>query len=129
MTTHKNAPEAKTTQDQPKRRKQYAIHLPLQLASKIEALCEIHPHKTRSQLIEDLLSLGLAEIERAAAQPGTNRDEIHADTSQPIYLLTGPFSEFHGLVFKHHSAMDREQDSDEVDVPYLPDEYTLDDSK
>ncbi|CAN5808051.1 hypothetical protein BH11PSE12_BH11PSE12_27490 [soil metagenome] len=129
MTTHKNVPESKTTKNHSTRGKQYAFHLPLQLASKIEALCEIHPHKTRSQLIEDLLNLGLTEIERAAAQASTNQAEIHADTSQPIYLLTGPFSEFHGLVFKHHNAMERALDSDEVDVPYLPDEYTLDDSK
>lgn len=30
--------------------------------------------------------------------------------SVPVYLLTGPFSEFHGLTFKHHLALERELD-------------------
>lgn len=28
------------------------------------------------------------------------------DTRQPVYLLTGPFSEFHRLVTQHHIAME-----------------------
>lgn len=91
-------------------RQRYAVSLPLPLASRVEALCDLHPDKTRAELITDLLALGLLQVDRAAAESGAHSVPCCSDTRQPIYLLTGPFSEFHGLTFKHHLALERELD-------------------
>lgn len=108
-------------------RKKYTIGLPLALASRLEALCEMHPQTTRTQLIGDLLGLGLAEVERARSSPNTPPTSQVPDMNQPIYLLTGPFSEFHHLSHQHHLAL--EHALNQEDAPALPpmDGYALDD--
>jgi predicted DNA-binding protein len=108
-------------------RKRYACRLPLELASRLEALCEMHPKKTRTQLMADLLRLGLAEVERASSAPAAAVAGFHPDTRQPIYLLTGPFAEFHGLVHKHHLALDQGLGKEDPQALYPVDDYMLGD--
>ena len=47
------------------------------------------------------------------------------DTREAVYLLTGPFAEFHGLICKHHLA--REQTLAPDETPPVTDPYALDD--
>lgn len=108
-------------------RKRYSCRLPLELAAKLEALYQMYPGKTRTQLIGDLLGLGLAEVERAWSGTSAGQVGFHPDTRQPIYLLTGPFSEFRGLTYKHHLAMERELAKEDLQSSYPVDEYTLGD--
>lgn len=109
-------------------RKRYSCRLPLELAAKLEALYQMYPGKTRTQLIGDLLGLGLAEVERAWSGSSAGQAGFHPDTRQPIYLLTGPFAEFRGLAHKHHLAMERELGED-PQVSYPVDAYTLGDGE
>lgn len=106
-------------------RKQYAFRLPLQLAARFEALCEMYPQKTRSELLGDLLGLGLAQLEQNWPRSRAGTGEWHPDSRQPVYLVTGPFAEFRGLVHKHHMAMERELAGDEAEPLYPLDEYQL----
>lgn len=109
-------------------RKRYALRLPLAIASRLEALCEMHPQATRAQLITDLLGLGLAQVERRESTEAlASPTPFHPDMRQPIYLLTGPFSEFRGLTYKHHLAMERELDGDDPQALHAPDDYELGD--
>jgi hypothetical protein len=50
---------------------------------------------------------------------------FHPDSRQPIYLPSGPFAEFRGLVPKHHLALERELAGDEPEPPYPLDDYQL----
>ena len=128
MTNQTRSPARKQASGASLARKRYALRLPLALASRLEALCEMHPHATRSQLITDLLGLGLAQVERrASAEALTSPAPFHADIRQPIYLLTGPFAEFRGLTYKHHLAMERELDADDPQALHAPDDYELGD--
>lgn len=106
-------------------RKRYSFRLPLALASRLEALCEMHPQKKRAQLFSDLLGLGLAEVERVRTTGAVGLAEFQPDTKQPIYLLTGPFAEFHGLAHKHHLAMEHELAKDDAESYHLTGDYTL----
>jgi hypothetical protein len=127
MTTHQPAdlPGAEPIRSLRLTRKRYACRLPLELASRLEALCEMHPGKTRTQLMGDLLALGLAEVERAWSGRHAGVAGFQTDTRQPIYLLTGPFAEFHGLIYKHHLAMEHELAQDEPQVASPIDGYAL----
>lgn len=108
-------------------RKRYVCRLPLELASRLEALREAYPGKKRSELLEDLLRLGLAEVERAWAGATASEAAFHPDTRQPIYLPTGPFAEFHSLVHKHHLALEHEfAKDDDPQASYPVDDYVLD---
>jgi hypothetical protein len=94
--------------------KNYSVKLTNALAAKLEAVCEMHPHKKPAQVLADLLTLALTEIERRAdehTEGGTL--EFHTDPSQSVYLLGGPFAEFHGLVRKHRHALSQRVDEDE----------------
>ena len=107
--------------------KRYTCRLPLALASRLEALLEMHPETTRSRLVADLLGLGLAEVERTRTGAGLGWGGVRADRQQPIYLLTGPFSEFHKLTHKHHLALERDLFGENLGEPGLSDQYLLGD--
>lgn len=110
-------------------RKKYTVRLPLALAARLEALCEMHPETTRTQLIGDLLGLGLAEVERVRSGPNDTATSLVPDVNQPIYLLMGPFSEFHHLSYKHHLALEHALAKEEVQGPPPADPYTLGDQE
>ncbi len=74
----------------------------------------MHREKTCSQLIGDLLALGVAEVERAQGGPTGALPTALPHGKPHIYLLNGPFAEFHGLTRKHHLAMEHAMDQDEA---------------
>ena len=43
-------------------KRQVSIRLPTHIAAKIQALCDMHPNKTKTDIIVDLLSSSLDEI-------------------------------------------------------------------
>ena len=108
-------------------RKRYSFRLPIELASRLEALFEMHPQKSRARLLGDLLNLGLAEVERVQSAVAAGLAEFHPDKKQPIYLLTGPFAAFHGLTRKHHLAMEHELAKDDAEPSSSIGEYSLGD--
>jgi predicted DNA-binding protein len=108
-------------------RKRYSFRLPLELASRLEALFEMHPQKSHARLMGDLFSLGLAEVERVQSAVAAGLVEFHPDKKQAIYLLTGPFAEFHGLTRKHHLAMEHELSKDDAESLNSVGEYSLGD--
>lgn len=86
--------------------KRYTCQVTLALAARLEALFELHPQAERSTVLADLLTLGLAQVESKRSARNPAGPEFQPDALQPIYLLTGPFEAFHGLVQKHHLALE-----------------------
>jgi hypothetical protein len=115
-------------------RKKYTFQLPLDVAAHLEALCEMHADTRRAQVLADVLALGLAQVTQAhteahaqahAATRASQAAEWSApDTKQAIYLLTGPFAEFHKLVRVHHLALEHEIAGDEP-IPPAVNHYRL----
>lgn len=104
----------------------YSLRLPLPLAARLAAWCEMHPHRSRSELVAELLDAGLAQAEQAWAAVGAQAAAATApDPGAPIYLPTGPFAEFHGLVRKHHLRLEHELDRDEAAAPSPAVDYLL----
>ena len=86
----------------------------------------MHPSKRRSQIITDLLALGLERLEQAATGASSPEGGFHPDVRQHVYLLGGPFAEFRGLVQKHHLSMERELGGVRAEDDFPPDEFSLD---
>jgi hypothetical protein len=115
-------------------RKKYTFQLPLDVAAHLEALCEMHADTRRAQVLADVLALGLAQVTQAhteahaqphaAARASQAAEWSAPDTKQAIYLLTGPFAEFHKLVRVHHLALEHEQSGDEP-IPPAVNHYRL----
>jgi hypothetical protein len=108
--------------------KRYTCLLPLDLAARLEALFEMHPETPRSKVIADLLRLGVAEVERTHAVVELAHPFAPGDNRQHIYLLSGPFAEFHKLTYKHHLALERAQNKEDASEPNTNAGYQLGDT-
>ena len=77
--------------------KEYAVRLPIDDASRLQALLELFPGRTREQIITDLLHAGLDEIvARMPYEPGPkiiSRD----DQGDPVYEDIGMTPRFEEL--------------------------------
>jgi hypothetical protein len=98
----------------------YTLHLPLSQAARVEALCESYPHKRREEVLADLVCLGLGRIEQLWPHAVAGEAVVAADTGRSVYLPTGPFDEFHGLVRKHHDALAVSDAGDRTSTPSAP---------
>jgi hypothetical protein len=108
--------------------KRYTCLLPLDLAARLETLFEMHPETPRSKVIADLLRLGVAEVERTHAVVELAHPFAPGDNRQHIYLLSGPFAEFHKLTYKHHLALERAQNKEDASEPNTNAGYQLGDT-
>lgn len=87
--------------------KQQSFRLPVHVAAKIAALCELYPNKTKTQLVGDLLASALAEMERGLpAEPGAffTKDE----NGKALYVAVGIAQDYRNLSNKHFAELERE---------------------
>jgi len=120
-------PRAPQAQRKPRRPsdQRVSLRLPLSLAARLAALCELHPARTRAKILVDLLNLGLAEVERASPPLTGQAPALPHAGPPPVYLLGGPFPEFHHLLVKHHRRLERELAAEDSEIPAAPDTYDL----
>lgn len=88
--------------------KEYAIRLPLHDAARIEALAEMYPGRTREQILTDLLSAALDELE--ASLPYVRGPHVLAedDYGDPIYEDAGLTPRYHKLTQQHLKRLERD---------------------
>ena len=106
--------------------KRYSLRLPVGVAAPLEALCELHPARKRSQIIADLLALALERIAHSSPGAAGPQSGFQADVRQHVYLLSGPFAEFRGLVQKHHRSIERQLGNVREEDEMPTDNYSLD---
>ncbi len=75
----------------------YTVHLPLRDAARIEALRMMYPSRSDSQLMADLISAALDELEVAMPYIPGNRIIAEDDYGDPIYEDLGPTPQFYSL--------------------------------
>jgi hypothetical protein len=101
--------------------KQYSFRLPTHVAAKIEALCEMFPNKNRTQLVADLLTSALDELEENLPQrlgekvdPPVQRDleDFCQEELEQHYDLGGLRGQFRNLCNQHFAAIERELGND-----------------
>jgi hypothetical protein len=95
--------------------KQFSFRLPVHIAAKIAALCEMYPTKNRTQVVADLLASSLDELEsklpQASGEPVLEQyeDLIAAQIGEPhqrLYYLGGPRGRFRELANEHYRALE-----------------------
>lgn len=82
-------------------RTSYSISLPVEDAAKLQALSEMYPKRPVEQLITDLLSAALREIEEEMPYIKGNKVVAEDEKGDPIYEDTGPTPRFLELTRKH----------------------------
>ncbi len=75
----------------------YALHLPLRDAARVEALHLMYPQRNESQLMADLIRAALDELEVAMPYVPGARVIAEDDYGDPIYEDLGPTPRFYSL--------------------------------
>jgi hypothetical protein len=84
--------------------KQISIRLPLHVAAKINAISEMFPAKTKTQLIGDLLAASLSEFAE-----GLSKEPLEEEAgANPLYDECGTRGLYERLVRKHLEELERE---------------------
>ena len=88
--------------------KQFSFRLPVHVAAKLAALEEMYPTKSRTQLVGDLLSAAIADVEKAF--PSVSGRSIARDpsTDEEIFEEIGPFARYQSLAENYYQGMEKE---------------------
>lgn len=112
--------------------KQLSFRLPVHIAAKIAALCEMYPTKNRTQIVADLLASALDSLEKslpeALGDPLSQEDEHQeryiADHMGreyvPLYFLWGERGRFRNLSNTQYREMEKELGNDSPALLYEP---------
>lgn len=88
---------------------EYSVKLPVEAAAKLKALAEMYPRRSLTDLITDLLTAALNEVE--SSLPYIRGDTIVARDEQgdPLYEDIGPTPRYLELTQKHLSSYLQQQ--------------------
>lgn len=90
---------------------EFSIRLPVEDAAKLKALAELYPRRSVTELITDLLSAALNEVE--SSLPYVRGETIVAMDEQgdPLYEDVGPTPTYLALMRKHLADYQQSKDS------------------
>lgn len=92
--------------------KQYSFRLPVHVAAKIAALCEMYPHKTRTEIVGDLLSTAIQQLVRGMPYVEGPVIGYDPDTREDVHADIGPSAKFWDLADKHYQELEKEMGND-----------------
>ncbi len=73
---------------------EYSFRLPIEDAAKIEALAEMYPKRTQSEILGELLSSALEELETALPYVAGHKVVARDEMGDPMYEDLGPTPTF-----------------------------------
>jgi hypothetical protein len=82
--------------------REYKIRLPLRDAAKIAALAAMYPLRNETEIISELLTAALEELERAMPYIQGSKIIARDELDDPIFEDVGPTPRFHAL-YKQYS--------------------------
>jgi len=100
--------------------KQFSFRFPVHIGAKISALCEMYPQKNRTQIVADLLTAALDDLEKnlpeaLGSQPDPEEqhyDRMAAEASHeeyvPYYTLGGTRGRFRNIANQHYEELEKE---------------------
>lgn len=89
--------------------KQYSFRLPVHVAAKLSALCDLYPNKTRTQIVGDLLSTALNDVQEALPSfQGRPWHNYQDDNGNDLFYAVGPGADFRTLTNKYYKELEIE---------------------
>lgn len=95
--------------------KQISLRLPILVSSKISALCDMYPRKTKTEIIGDLLStaldqfeLGLESIKGSRLDTGPSEEYFDPDMVEHVFEDIGTRGRFRTLTEKYLRELEQE---------------------
>lgn len=108
-------------------KQQFSFRLPVHIAAKLAALCELYPQKNRTQIVADLLTAALDDLEinlpEALGDEVEQVDRFMADdfgleVGDTIYSLGGARGRFRSLANRHYRDIEKELGNEEAGTLY-----------
>jgi hypothetical protein len=99
--------------------KQYSFRLPVHVAARIEALCEMYPSKNRTQIVADLLTSALDEVEKSFPSVTGAPFIEDPDTGQELFEEVGPIIRFRSLANRYYVELERELGNETAEPFFL----------
>lgn len=94
-------------------RRSYSVRLPMHDAAKIAALSEMFPGRSEQDIITDLISAALDELEASFPYVQGSRVVAEDERGDPIHEDTGRTPRFRELTAQHLRRLDAEQAAEE----------------
>jgi len=92
--------------------KQYSFRLPVQVAAKLAALEELYPTWSRTQLVGDLLTAAINDLEQNLPSHAGRPMGKHPDTGEETFEEMGQAAEYRRSANKHYQAIETELGND-----------------
>lgn len=93
--------------------KQISLRLPVAIAARVAALCEMYPNKNRTQVISDLLSTALSDLEDAF--PVTRGKLLHElPDGEMLFADEGIRARYYQLVHEYTCTLERDAGREEL---------------
>lgn len=86
----------------------YSVHLPVEAAAKLAALEEMYPRRGQEQIITELLTAALQDLENSFPYQQGPRVVETDEMGDPIYEDVGPTPQFLELSRRHLSRLKQE---------------------
>ncbi|HSN72459.1 MAG TPA: pilin assembly protein [Steroidobacteraceae bacterium] len=85
--------------------REYSVRLPLDAAAKLHALAELFPGHTAEDLLTDLLTAAMRELETAMPYRAGARVISHDEQGDPVYEDVGPTPRFLELTKRYKQEL------------------------
>ena len=107
--------------------KQVSMRIPILMAAKIAALCELYPQKTKTEIIVDLISTSLEQLEKSMPSKkgmklNDEPDFPPGETPYNTYEDIGIKGKFHDFAEKHLRTLEKESGIEEP-MPFKKQPY------
>ena len=110
--------------------KQFSFRFPTHIAAKLAALGDLYPQKTRTQIVADLLTAALDDLEktRPESQGEFARDVVDSGMAEVtgckegdrLYYMGGIRGRFWSLANSHYGSLEREMGNEQPGQLFEP---------
>lgn len=88
--------------------KQYSFRLPVDVAARLAALCEVYPSRNRTEIVGDLLRFALLEVEKTIPAEDGRQFGTDPDTDEPLFEVQGLRRAYWQYANKEFAKLERE---------------------
>jgi hypothetical protein len=87
---------------------QFSFRLPVHVAARIAALCDMYPQRSRTEIVGDLLTEALQRVEQSFPSVAGRQIGTPPDMDEPLFEEVGPASQFRKLANKYYEELEKE---------------------
>jgi len=98
--------------------KQLSFRLPVHVAAKISALCDLFPNKTRTEIIGDLLTSALEGVEYSFPSIKGEPFGMNDEDGDALYIDVGKGRDFRNAANKYYIELEKELGNEKPEPLY-----------